>query len=61
MQRVAELDAELAATLANGTTALPSLFCVPLLVKDNIDVAGMATTAGRKQLQAPPLPLVLKF
>lgn len=31
---------------ANGTSTLPSLFCVPLLVKDNIDVAGLATTAG---------------
>jgi hypothetical protein len=32
---------------AAGGGALPgALFCVPLLVKDNIDVAGWATTAG---------------
>lgn len=34
---------------ANGTTLLP-LFCVPLLVKANIDVAGMPTTAGSAAL-----------
>jgi Asp-tRNA(Asn)/Glu-tRNA(Gln) amidotransferase A subunit family amidase len=47
MQRAAELDAELAALRANGGASLPSLFCVPLLVKDNIDAAGTATTAGK--------------
>lgn len=26
--------------------ALPALFCVPVLVKDNIDTVGMVTTAG---------------
>jgi len=25
---------------------MPPLFCVPILVKDNFDVLGMATTAG---------------
>jgi hypothetical protein len=46
MQRAAELDAELAALRANGSASLPSLFCVPLLVKDNIDAVGTPTTAG---------------
>ncbi|KAI7836709.1 hypothetical protein COHA_009485 [Chlorella ohadii] len=50
MERAKQLDAELAAMRANGTSALPSLFCVPLLVKDNIDVAGLATTAGSVSL-----------
>lgn len=42
-------DGELAAGLANETAAaaLPRLFCVPLLVKDNHDVLGLPTTAGR--------------
>ena len=42
-------DELLAAALANGTDpddALPPLFCTPLLVKDNYDAMGMATTAG---------------
>ena len=26
--------------------ALPALFCVPFIVKDNFDTAGMAATAG---------------
>lgn len=41
---------------ANRASALPSLFCVPLLVKDNIDVVGLATTAGNAGL-ADNLPL----
>ena len=55
-QRAAQLDAELAAMRANRASALPSLFCVPLLVKDNIDVVGLATTAGNAGL-ADNLPL----
>lgn len=46
MQRASELDAALAALRANGSSTLPPLFCVPLLVKDNIDAVGTATTAG---------------
>ncbi|PHS40012.1 MAG: glutamyl-tRNA amidotransferase [Robiginitomaculum sp.] len=35
--------------LAEGRS-LPSLFCVPVLVKDNMDVQGFPTTAGSKML-----------
>ena len=35
--------------LASGMQ-LPKLFCVPILVKDNIDVNGFATTAGSKAM-----------
>ncbi|KAK9829780.1 hypothetical protein WJX72_007874 [[Myrmecia] bisecta] len=38
-------DAELTGYLANGT-ALPPLFCVPILFKDNYDAVGMPNTAG---------------
>jgi Asp-tRNA(Asn)/Glu-tRNA(Gln) amidotransferase A subunit family amidase len=41
----AALDAQLAAARAGGAP-LPPLFCVPLLIKDNVDVVGLATTAG---------------
>lgn len=30
---------------ANGS-AIPALFCIPMLIKDNIDLDGVATTAG---------------
>ena len=29
-----------------GSKALPALFCVPFIVKDNFDTVGMAGTAG---------------
>ena len=37
MNTAAAMDAELEMYMANGT-ALPLLFCVPILVKDNMDV-----------------------
>lgn len=40
-------DAELATIRASGnTSALPDLFCVPLLIKDNYDTVGIATANG---------------
>ncbi len=53
MDAAARLDGLLGQILANASSAgapsqpqLPPLFCVPLLVKDNFDVVGLATTAG---------------
>lgn len=53
LHQAARLDADLvhARTLSSSETTaaeapLSSLFCVPLLVKDNYDVAGLPTTAG---------------
>ena len=37
MNTAAAMDAELEVYVANGT-ALPYLFCVPILVKDNMDM-----------------------
>lgn len=44
----AAADAALEAARGNATAAaaLPPLLCVPVLVKDNFDVQGLATTAG---------------
>ena len=39
------------AQIQNGSMTMPKLFCVPLLVKDNIDVVGVATTNGAAALQ----------
>ena len=36
-------------SIQRGVRAMPPLFCVPILVKDNFDVMGMATTAGLVQ------------
>lgn len=44
-----DADATLVAARA-GRGRLPQLFCVPLLVKDNFDVEGLATTAGAAAL-----------
>lgn len=42
-------DGELRQAIANGTGhSLPSLFCVPMLLKDNIDMVGLPTTAGAR-------------
>ena len=60
LRRAEALDRELESRLAAGNgsssaaapgAALPPLFCVPLLIKDNYDVAGAATTAGSAALQ----------
>lgn len=37
--------------IRGGTKEMPKLFCVPILVKDNTDVVGTATTAGAVGLQ----------
>lgn len=42
------LDWHLAEARQVGGPPLPPLFCVPVLVKDNIDVEGLATTAGEE-------------
>ena len=46
MEQAQEIDARL-----REGRQLGRLFCVPLAVKDNYDVQGMATTAGSKALQ----------
>ena len=53
-QAAAVLDKVLEDTLANASASdppaepqLPPLFCVPILVKDNYNVVGLATTAGQ--------------
>ena len=48
VSEAAGMDEQLTAYIANGTTVdgLPSLFCIPILVKDLYDFAGMPTTAG---------------
>ncbi len=38
------------ARIADTSDARPPLFCTPILVKDNIDVAGVPTTAGSEML-----------
>lgn len=58
--RAAALDEQLAQARRNASAPLPPLFCVPLLVKDNFDVAGMATLAGasgQRWLELPCLPV----
>lgn len=43
----ATADAQLAAAIAQGNdSSLAPLFCTPMLLKDNFDVVGLATTAG---------------
>jgi Asp-tRNA(Asn)/Glu-tRNA(Gln) amidotransferase A subunit family amidase len=37
--------------LLTGRQTLPPLFCIPLLVKDNYDTVGMASTAGASTSQ----------
>ncbi|CAK0787609.1 hypothetical protein CVIRNUC_010831 [Coccomyxa viridis] len=44
-QVAAQKDAQLSQARATNQ-ALPALFCVPFIVKDNFDTAGMAATAG---------------
>ncbi len=46
----ARLEAKKADSLLASGKNLPKLFCVPILVKDNIDVKGFATTAGSKAM-----------
>jgi hypothetical protein len=54
VRRAAQLDGQLAEARVRGAGALPPLFCVPLLVKDNIDVRGLATTAGKEAAAEGP-------
>lgn len=47
LERAAQLDSQLQLLRAtNSTSMMPPLLCVPLLLKDNIDVAGLSTLAG---------------
>jgi hypothetical protein len=47
LERAAQLDSQLQLLRAtNSTGIMPPLLCVPLLLKDNIDVAGLSTLAG---------------
>lgn len=60
LRRAAELDALAAELLAAGQP-LPALFGLPFGVKDNIDVAGLPTTAGCPEFAYPAVasaPLV---
>lgn len=50
-EAAAELDEALAqavlnASLSGSEPRLPPLFCAPMLIKDNMDLEGLATTAG---------------
>lgn len=44
------LDAQLAAAISSGGI-LPSLFCVPFIIKDLYDLVGTASTAGSVAFQ----------
>ncbi|KAL4859438.1 Zinc finger CCCH domain-containing protein 40 [Chlorella vulgaris] len=47
LERAAQMDSQLQLLRAtNSTGMMPPLLCVPLLLKDNIDVAGLSTLAG---------------